>query len=214
MNNVSSEPTNIWYARRRRGQWTAVTLMLIIFIPMAVAMFVYYTGVGMPAGTINKGVLLQQPVNFGNFSLNNTQHQTWNIEEQKSKWRWLVIGKSGCDARCEEQLYITRQAHIRLGEKAGRVERIFLVPGSTLQQGVADSLQRDHPHMTLLTLSDAEFQQLMTALGQQLPATVNPESSIFLMDPEAWLMMAYQDSHQGGDLLDDIKRMLKLSYED
>lgn len=214
MNTSSPGPTTTWYVKKRRGQWTAATLMLIIFIPMAVAMFVYHTGVGMPTGTMNKGVLLQQPVNFGGFSLNNMQHQTWNIEEQKSKWRWVITGKNGCDARCEEQLYMTRQAHIRLGEKAGRVERIFLVPDSALQQGVAESLQRDHPHMTLLTLSDAEFQQLMTGLDQQLPSTVTADTSVFLMDPGAWLMMAYQESHQGGDLLDDIKRMLKLSYED
>lgn len=166
----------------------------------------------MPTGTINKGELLTKPVAFPDVSVTDAAGDAWQFTEQKNKWRWIITGGNDCDQHCEQQLYLTRQAHIRLGEKAGRVERIYLHP-EQIDQNHYQYLQREHPHMQILSLPEKDFQQFTNAVTASQP---DPESSarrFFLMDPEGWLMMSYQEKHSGNDVLDDIKRLLKLSYE-
>ena len=58
----------------------------------------------------------------------------------------MVPISANCDAACQQNLFITRQVHIRLAEKAARVERILLalenIPEQQKQKMLAPTAQK------------------------------------------------------------------------
>ncbi len=196
---------------QRRGRIMGAAIMAVIFLPMAIAYGVYHTGIGMPTHTVNRGDLLTTPQNVRDLSLRNIDDSPWTPADQKKKWRWLIPGDAHCDDACQQNLYLTRQVHIRLAEKAGRVERIYLLQAETLDAGTADFLTHEHPHMPVLKVDRERLQALLNAGGQ--PDALR-ENRYLLMDQDGFIMMSYTPTHTGQQLLDDIKRLLKFSYED
>lgn len=198
--------------QQRRGRIQAVVIMLVVLLPMVVAYSVYYTGVGMPKGTINKGHLITPPQPISELALHKLDGESWQLSEQARRWRWVIPGGAECNTQCRDNLYLTRQVHIRLAEKSGRLERIYLLLDEHIETATLEYIQTEHPHVPVLKASTDAVAALLsrTDLAPDAIAT----GHYFLMDQEGFLMMAYSPQHQGNDLLDDIKRMLKYSYEE
>jgi len=213
MNSLSPTVNNTDERRaQRRGRWLGAAIMLVIFLPMAVATFIYHTGIGMPTGTINKGELLTPPVALSTLALTDDNGEAWQLSQHKARWRWVISTANGCDSACEQALYLTRQAHIRLGEKAGRVERLLIVIDQPIASANRVTLLNEHPYLQVLHTDRTTFEN---AFGNQASILFERDAApYFLMDPDGWLMMRYHHQHIGHHLLDDIKRMLKLSYEE
>ncbi|MDO6747561.1 hypothetical protein [Gilvimarinus sp. 1_MG-2023] len=197
---------------KRRGQIQAVLLMLVVALPMVAAYTIYHTGWGMPQGTVNKGVLLQPPQLLSELTPRLSDGAEWDIKSEEKRWRYVIPGHAQCDSICMENLYLTRQVHIRLNEKARRVERIYLLLDDDLSPELAEHIAQEHPKLRVMQVANTEF-------NSALAATNFADNSVkagryFLMDQEGYLMMAYHRDDQGGELLKDIKKMLKTSYED
>ena len=77
---------------------------------------------------------------------------------------------------------------------------------------MAEFLQREHPGLRIMRVSEA---RLAALLGATNLATRPPggDGHYYLMDQRGFLMMAYHREHTGNQLLADIKRMLKITYE-
>lgn len=211
MSTLTASERAIDKNQQRRGRMQGILISAIILLPMIAALIIYYSGLGLPSNTVNKGELLNPPFALKSLSNNVTDDISLLLERSSKKWRYLIIGGSECDQRCQEQLYLTRQVHIRLGEKAGRVERVYLSVDTPVNEPTATFLQQEHPHIKQWVVSAA-------ALDQQLKQSLKQFSSesypYLLMDQEGFVMMAYNTHHNGNQLLDDIKKLLKYSYED
>ena len=124
-------------------------------------------------------------------------------------WRIMVLISADCDADCQQNLFITRQVHIRLAEKAPRVERILLaleeIPAQQKQQLLAE-----HPNVLWLKSSQAA---LANWLADTNVAAMPFDQNYFLIDQDGFAMMGYNAEHTGQDLLDDLKKLLKYTYE-
>lgn len=212
MSQQASEMNTLELRAQRRGRLTAAAIMLVIFLPMAIAYGVFYTGIGMPANTVNKGDLLTPAQAAGEFDLRDFDGAVWDPGEHKRKWRWLIPGDAQCTGYCRENLYLTRQVHIRLGEKAARVERIYLLLDEQMDATTRDFLATEHPYLQVIKADPERLQAAATAAG----VSGNPvaDGRYFLMDQNGFVMMSYTPTHTGQQLLDDIKRMLKYSYEE
>src|SRR5690606_20530216 len=105
-----------------------------------------------------------------------------------------------------------RQVHIRLAEKSARVERLYLMLDDQVAEATEQLLATEHPHVPIVKTTEEQFNELIKT--SDLPADLLTQGQYFLVDQEGFIMLAYSPTHTGNELLDDIKRMLKYSYED
>ena len=190
------------------SRWTGIGVVASVVLPIFAAYIIFYTGVGMPTDTVNQGELLTPAQNVGEIALLSSDGQALSLADEAPKWRYLVVGDAECAGECEKLLYTTRQVHIRLGDKAGRVERL-LVTGDTLSELRHRDLASQHPKLRFTTTNE---QQLDQWLADSDHAQMK-RPSVLLVDQQGYAMMVYNNTHSGNQLLKDIKRMLKYSYE-
>jgi cytochrome oxidase Cu insertion factor (SCO1/SenC/PrrC family) len=184
-------------------------ILLSIFLPMALAYIMFKTGWGVSGDTTNKGQLLRPALAIADLALNNGSEELKTLyPANKKKWRILVPVTTGCNKDCQNNLYITRQVHIRLAEKAYRVERILLLLDNLLSDQVK-GLEKEHPNSLMVQSSKKNLQQWLNQTENKPPV----EDSYYLIDQEGYAMMRYSAQNTGHDLLDDIKKLLKYTYE-
>lgn len=199
--------------QQRRGRLMAAAIMLVIALPMLVAYVVYHTGIGMPARTVNNGELLVPPQPVAQLHLHAQDGAPWEIADERKRWRLLIPGYRQCDSQCQGNLYLTRQVHIRLGKEAYRVERFYVLLDDVLDEDTATLLTEEHPGLRVMRSSDARLQAMLanTQVASEDPVAAG---QYYLMDQQGYLMMVYSPAHNGNQLLADIKRMLKVTYEE
>ncbi|MFC6633922.1 hypothetical protein [Microbulbifer taiwanensis] len=190
------------------GGIQGISVIASVLLPILAAYVVYYTGLGMPRDTTNQGELLQTPVNISQLEFTGEGELPLQLGAEKPKWRFLILPADNCDSECEKLLYTSRQVHIRLGEKADRVERL-LVTATPLGAELQQKLQSEHPRLRIVQLPAGALQELK---AQTLQGTI-AESRALLIDQQGYAMMAYDNQHSGNQLLKDVKRLLKYSYE-
>ena len=194
---------------QKRSRIYGLLIIAIITLPMLTAYIMFKTGWGIPIDTSNKGALLQPARAIGELALNNQDDILARlIEDENKRWRILVPITKECDEVCQNHLYISRQVHIRLAEKAYRVERILLRLDA-LSAAAIDNLKQEHPE-TIMVDSNVD------ALNQWLAVSKLPlsaENYFYLVDQNGYAMMYYDVDHKGQDLLDDVKKVLKFTYD-
>ena len=194
-----------------RSRFMGLLVLAIILGPMIAAYIIYKSGFGIPTGTINKGDLLPQAQSIETLSVTNLAGEPLNLIAGKKQWRLLIPVPINCTKTCLNILYTTRQIHIRLGEKARRVERVLLLQNSQQIESMQKLLGQDHPRLKWAMADKFELNALL-----QSEAELNRDiyQRYYLMDQQGFIMMSYSDDHTGNELLKDIKRMLKYSYEE
>lgn len=181
-------------------------IILVIALPMVIAYLMYHTGLGIPTSTSNKGILLSPPQPITDLELHNDDQSLAQLYSSgNKKWRLLVPIAANCGDICQNNLYITRQVHIRLAEKAYRVERILLSLVPLAPDARADLIQ-EHPGVRILESNTENLAEWLS----QLEA---PENYYYLVDQGGYAMMRYGKEHTGQHLLDDVKKVLKYTYE-
>ncbi|WP_142928816.1 hypothetical protein [Exilibacterium tricleocarpae] len=159
-------------------------------------------------GTSNKGELMVPPRQIQDVSLQYADGRPWQLAEQAGRWRLVLPVAGDCsDGNCAHLLYTARQVHTRLAEKSPRVERLLVNVGPPFSDAFQRRLRDEYPGMKLLR---AEPGALAALLAE---GAVNPGERLYIMDPAGFVMMAYGREHPGGDMLTDIKRLLKYSRE-
>lgn len=187
-------------------------LLLIVLMPVAAiaaASLVFYTGVGIPTGTTNRGQLVQPPPQAGGLQLRNQAGDSLTAAALAGKWLILVPGGTRCDDVCRERLWLSRQVRTALGKDAQRVRRVYLGLESEFEPSLLEWLRAEHPDAEPLYAAREEWQALLA--GSNAPdAAGHP---LYLVDQRGFLMMAYTLQHDGQDLLKDLRFLLKYSPE-
>lgn len=197
---------------RAKRSWTGWLIMAIILLPMVAAYVIFTTGVGIPSGTVNKGDLLLPATAVSGLQITDELGSRLSIPGDHKIWRMVVVGGNDCDQACRELLYVSRQVHVRLGDKAGRVERLYLNTDRSYAADFKQTLVTDYPHLVRAYVDAGAWNELFaqTSIAARPPTGQN----IYLIDQQGFAMMSYDTTHKGGELLGDIKRLLKYSYEE
>lgn len=190
------------------GRLQGISVIASVLLPILAACLVYYTGLGMPEGTINQGELLQPPVKVDRLPFMGRDGEKLDLAGAEPKWRYLILPAGECGAECEKLLYTSRQVHVRLGEKADRVERL-LVTATPATGQLQQKLQQEYPRLHQVQLEEGALQRLWRETSRADIA----DTRALLVDQQGFVMMAYDNRHSGNQLLEDIKRLLKYSYE-
>jgi len=188
------------HASRRRLLWLA----LLFFGPLAVSFLLYYGELWRPEGGTNKGELVQPPRPLQAIPLTLANGEKSSPKVLRERWSWVYIGDGRCDARCRTALTDLRQARLLLVEKAERVQRVFLVTDNCCDQ---EYLTKEHPGLIVALLDNPEL-AAQFEIGKESTAA----GRIYLVDPLGNLMMSYAPDAPSMGLLEDIKKLLKLSH--
>ncbi len=135
--------------------------------------------------TTNRGTFVQPPVTAAELNVRSA-----GVPIEGGVWWLWVVPEGSCSDGCREALHQLRQLHVLLNRDAPRVRRGLLTAGGELPAG----LQAQYPRLAALSGN----------LERLAPG-------IYVVDPIGNLVLHYPMSDAGEPVLDDLKRLLKVS---
>ncbi|MEX1033958.1 MAG: hypothetical protein WDZ30_11405 [Cellvibrionaceae bacterium] len=185
--------------------WIIAIAALTTIVPY----IMYYTGIGIPSGTINQGILVAAPIELSDFTFRSENMERWDLAEQAPKFRLVIPVLGTCEELCLDSLYVTRQVHIRLSDKKDQVERLYVQLGEADDDAFRQFLAAEHPNLTYL---EGDYREWRAALGDQPELSAGFDGAeYYLLHRYGALVMAYNEDHHGNQLLDDLEFLIKTS---
>lgn len=195
--------------RGGRGWRSFVALAALFFVPVVAAFWLYYGVPGWrPGGAANRGSLIDPAVPLPVLAFAGTDGQPIAGDPLRDRWTLLFIGAASCDARCRHALYLTRQTRLALGKDAERVRRVFLATGPCCPE---TALAAEHPDLLVAIPTRAQLDAVTRLIPHSDAAPMDPTGT-YIVDPLGNLMMSYAVDASDKALLDDLKRLLRLSH--
>lgn len=192
-----------------RGWRSLVALAALFFVPVVAAFWLYYGVPGWrPGGAANRGNLIDPAVPLPALEFAGPDGEPIAGDLLRDRWTLLFIGAASCDARCREALYLTRQTRLALGKDADRVRRVFLATGACCTE---PAVVAEHPDLVVAVPSQAQLDTLVRLIPHR-DAAREHSARIYIVDPLGNLMMSYSADAPDKALLDDLKRLLRLSH--
>ena len=182
--------------QRTRGRLQFLVIAAVFFGPLLFATWLYFSGDGLqPESRANHGALLEPIVNLPDAVPGSRIHE-------HRAWRLLYTEDGECGESCRQALYTLRQSRLMLGKEMDRVERVFLHG-----EQAPDTLLVAEEHKGLITLQDPALRAL---LDDKKPESL-PAGGFYLVDPHGNLVLYFSPDIKPKDMVDDIKRLLRLS---
>ena len=123
------------------------------------------------------------------------------------KWTFLLFSGEACDELCLNNLFYLRQIRTLLGRDTLRLQNVLVTAGS-LQPKVAEAL-RAHPNLVVIeNYRGDEFYRQFEIDGE---SRVGAAPKLYLIDPDQHLMMHYPAEYDHTRVLEDVKKLMKLS---
>ncbi len=192
---------------RRRMSWQLTAILVVTLVPMIAAYVAFFTGLGVPQDRVNEGVLLSPARNLADLA----SRAEGDVPQFTNNmlWRLLIPIPANCDTACQQNLYVTRQVHIRLADKADRVERYAVNLGGAAGADFLQQIQAEHPGLKTFAVAEEDWQAWLR--GTNAPVGVAQDHYYLLVDQVGFAMMFYSVQHEGNQLLQDLKRVLRYS---
>jgi hypothetical protein len=190
----------------RRSRRFLIGVALMFFAPLALSFYLYYgQGTWHPGGHVNQGELVQPARPLPALALPLLGSGETDPKFLTHKWTFLFVQHGLCDERCLRRLYDTRQVRLALDREMDRVQRVFVARPDCCDM---KALRASHPD--LIMVQDSEASLPLLAL---LPAVAGTQNSnrVYLIDPLGNLMMFYAPEAPAKGMLEDMKRLLRLS---
>lgn len=197
------------HASAKQKPYMLLVLVLIPIFVVLAASFVFYTGIGMPKDTRNKGVLIVPPQQINDIQPLDIQGKSFVFERKKeeSRWTFLTARSAACSDECKQRFWMNRQTRTALGQYQERVRRVWLVTEGKLDGETEQWLQKEHADVVVLYGDSAKWQQLLAQSNYRV-ADEN-QTNFFLVDPDGFVMMYYTMQNTYKDIMTDMKFLLK-----
>ncbi|NIA27174.1 MAG: hypothetical protein GWP02_03885 [Desulfobulbaceae bacterium] len=184
--------------RQRAGRLQLLLIAAVFLGPLLIAAWMYYQGDSVqPQGRTNHGALLEPIENLADELPDSAIHTLY-----RQSWVLLYSQDTACEATCKDALYTLRQSRLMLGKDMDRLTRVFLHGNTRL-----DAVFLTEKHAGLMTIEDSNLTRL---LNNKKPANL-PANGFYLIDPLGNLVMYFQPDLDPSEMVDDIRRLLKLS---
>ncbi len=174
-----------------RSRRMLLLLVALFMLPLAVAFIAYYSG-WRPEGNTNHGELLH-PI-----------RQLPAIGQSLSgKWALAYVGDGACDSDCQTALVFARQTRLSLAAETNRVKWVLFATGNCCNREYLDAA---HPGIVTIDATADPAALLGVLPGQDLA------HSLFVIDPLGNIVLRYDVRNSPRGLLEDMKKLLKLSH--
>lgn len=175
----------------KRSRRMLLLLAALFFVPLALSFAAYYGG-WRPAGNTNHGELLQPIRQLPALG-----------KPLEGKWALAWVGDGACDADCQTALVFARQTRLSLAKDMTRVKWALLATGNCCNREYLDAA---HEGITVIDAA-ADRDALLAVLPAQDLA-----HSLFVIDPLGNIVLRYDVRQNPRGLLEDMKKLLKLSH--
>ena len=206
---MSATPTPPTADSAKTRSRTQVWILIGVFFgPLLAAFLLYYGANGWrPHGSTNRGELITPARPLPEVTLSPAMSESLEMKKLHGKWTIVYVGDGACDTRCREALVLTRQTRLALNQDMDRVQRLFLVSGHCCDRTY---LQTEHPDVLTASVEGASGAELLAAFPEKAAAA--QQGRIYIIDPLGNLMMSYASDAPRKGLLEDLKKLLKLSH--
>ena len=178
-------------ANRRKGRLQLLLILLGVIGPMILATGMYKLQFWVPEGRSYHGELIG----------NGQTRADLGVQAQEQRWQILVTAPKDCSVDCQQLVYLARQIQIGLGRDASRAIHA-LATAQTLNSDYETKLQREYPQLQRYSLDLPAYTK---------GAQSNDVPHLWIIDPHGNLVLRYDPSVKGKDLLNDLRHLLKLS---
>jgi hypothetical protein len=196
--------------RQKKNRLQLIAILTIVLIPVLGSSFMYYTGIGMPAGTSNHGLLVEPPIKVTDLALNTNDGQYWSWTDS-GKFRFMLLLDGHCDAVCTELVHNMRQVHVRLAKRSTSLERILVQFDDSLTENILEgdgkSMAESYPSLQQLRGDFFEWRERL-----QNNANLNTQFKgyeVMLIDRRGNLIMVFNQDQSGQEMLDDVLFLIK-----
>ena len=187
--------------RQRRARLVLVGLFALFFVPILGALTLVIVAPGwLPFGQVNHGELVQPPQAAGLDGVEPLDDGAPPGGDPEAVWTLVLVSDGSCPSACLEGLVVMRQARLALGKDAGRVARWWLVTAAPDARTVA-AVRRDHPGLRV------------GRIDRGGPLARSGAGAVQLVDPAGLLILRFPEDPDASELLEDLKRLLKISKQ-
>ncbi len=178
-----------------------VGLAVLFFAPLALSFYLYYGHSRFqPGNHVNHGELIVPVRPMPATALPLQAGGASAADLLQHKWTLLYANAGPCTQLCRRRLYETRQVRTALDRDMFRVQRIFVATADCCEP---QFLNTEHPDLIRVRAE---------AAADLLAALPRGAGFLYIIDPLGNLMMAYAPDAPAKGLLEDMKRLLKLSH--
>ena len=190
--------------RTALGRWKMVIVLLCCAAPVIASYFTYY--VVRPEARSVYGELIEPQRPLPDIAGTLPDGKTIQLPALKGQWLLVAVADAGCDALCEQQLYLQRQLRETLGRDKDRVERVWVVSDAApLPERLMPALRG----ATIVRVPAAELSRwLAPGAGHTLA------EHLYVVDPMGNWMMRFpsrMDTAGAARARRDIDRLLRAS---
>jgi cytochrome oxidase Cu insertion factor (SCO1/SenC/PrrC family) len=194
-----------------------IALAVLFFAPLGLSFYLYYGhGAWRPGGRVNAGDLIDPPRPLPSLALPLQSSGETAPDFLRGKWSLLYVEHGPCAERCRTSLYETRQVRLALDRDMERVQRVFIADEHCCD---FQTLHEQHPDLLAIRLSPAaapllELLPRGDAGGGADHGTGDSANAqrIYVIDPLGNVMMSYAPDARPKGMLEDMKRLLRLSH--
>jgi hypothetical protein len=183
---------------RKSGRNQALMVAAVFGVPLLLATWMYYGGVGTSSRPGSQHGILLEPI----LHLPDVLEQPDVVQLSGHKWLLAYTDGEECLDSCRIALYKLRQVRLMLGNDMNRVERLFLHGES-----VPDKVFLQQQHAGLISIKDQGLSALLD--GKKPPEAA--AGGHYLVDPLGNLVMYFPPEIVPREMLGDIKHLLELS---
>jgi hypothetical protein len=194
-------------SRRRTvtGRAKMLLVLLVCAAPVVASYLTFY--VLRPEGRSNYGTLIEPargvPADLPMVDLDGARVSATSL---KGQWLLVVVGRGGCDAECEQRLFMQRQLREMTGRERDRIDKLWLVTDEApIAPGLRAALAAAPAVQVLRVPGPALASWLAPAAGESL------ESHLYVVDPMGQWMMRAPAHADPSKFRRDIDRLLRAS---
>lgn len=192
----------------RRSRIQLLLIFGLFLIPPVGAWVAWqYLGDHGVEATTNAGTLVSpaRPVRIE--GLQSADGGQFDGSSLRGRWTYVVFAPEGCDERCQQQLYLTRQVRMAMSKDIRRVQRL-LVLGISPDADLMKRLDSEHSDLEWVVQDtvDGVFARQFNGAGY-----TGNGVQYFLLDPLGNLMMFYDLSTPTKGMMKDLQKLLKIS---
>ena len=137
-------------SKQNSGRIVASLIFLTPIIVLFASSALFYSGYS-PQGTINKGTLLDDPIQLSELKLDVDLGPL--KDEFPGKWSIVQFVSGDCLEKCWDTLYSSRQINIRLAKNSDRVVRYLINIGTNnLSSQSIEKIAEEYPSLFIGTI--------------------------------------------------------------
>jgi cytochrome oxidase Cu insertion factor (SCO1/SenC/PrrC family) len=210
----SNATTNNSLAKSRRALILIVSCVVFVIVSATILYRLAISGgINLPQvlGTSNYGVLVAPPRQLDDVLLLDEQNQPIKLSSLPAEWNFVVANDGSCPKACVDTLYLTRQLRKALGADSLRVRLVLISKQMPIDQTMHAFIQQEHEKLEVLYTTPSQFDKLFA----NAPAGLDPlaANTFYLVDPQGWLMMSYNQNNTYKEILKDMRFLLKNSSQ-